>query len=891
MTGGAARAGRNADASTVTDLSDLDRHLELEAARAARRRAQLFGRFEHDQHIDAGPDAGPGNWALALSGGGIRSATFCLGVLQGLAQPGAKAVAGLPPRAKAAYKDVPGLLSQFDYVSSVSGGGFTAGFLQSLYVKQRGAPQVAAAEVNRHLAEEPPPRVCSGVTPSPLAWLRENGRYLAPSGAGDMAYAFGFGVRNWLGIQSVIGAPLVLATALLALAAQLIAWLCPTLDPAWWWLPLAALAGWVLPSAGAYWMTRDVPDGTDCAQLPLKRVRQVIVAGVICVFVGLPLWVNQSVQLSWEFFALPNVFGNESHWPRYLTVCGTVLLATVGWALAVRGRGGNKKNKGDLAVALTHLCARGIKVVGLLLVLCLVLELAHEMRVSHHPHPILISGGGAGILAIAYRAVMKIVPLLRGAGSSLGANRGIPRRALGLALSVLGIVLLLGVAVFWAMAAQWLMVTGGPDPWASIAAAHQTSFQALASTSFLSAFALVVLALAFVVVVGRWKSILDMSSYHHFYSSRLTRAYLGAANPLRTTACAPPAPPSPPAPGATVPNGVTRFVAGDAVAYATYHTNPAAPLHLINATLNQTVDGSEELVQRDRKGKPFVVLPALGARPAVPSVDVAIGGIFARVTGAGAELSIGDWLAVSGAAVSTGMGRQTSAGAAICVTLANARIGRWWAGPNGKDGRGRRALPTYAYLLDEMRAKFQGDLRELLYLTDGGHFENTATYELLRRVRNRDTAVRFILMTDCGADPEYRYDDLANLVRLARVDFQLEIEVDNEAASDEILGTVFGTPATMGRADVAHLDTRCAILLNVRDNGETVARIVMIKPRLIACASNDLLGYYKNNEVFPQQTTGDQFFDDEQWESYRKLGVECCRAVLNLGSSLWAAVL
>ena len=50
--------------------------------------------------------------ALCLSGGGIRSAAFCLGVVQSLA------------RAK--------LLNQFDYLSSVSGGGYISGWLQIL---------------------------------------------------------------------------------------------------------------------------------------------------------------------------------------------------------------------------------------------------------------------------------------------------------------------------------------------------------------------------------------------------------------------------------------------------------------------------------------------------------------------------------------------------------------------------------------------------------------------------------------------------------------------------------------------------------------------------------------------------------------------------------------
>lgn len=55
------------------------------------------------------PAESPRNLAgLALSGGGIRSATFCLGVLQGL-------------------NDL-GLLKVFDYLSTVSGGGFAGGW-------------------------------------------------------------------------------------------------------------------------------------------------------------------------------------------------------------------------------------------------------------------------------------------------------------------------------------------------------------------------------------------------------------------------------------------------------------------------------------------------------------------------------------------------------------------------------------------------------------------------------------------------------------------------------------------------------------------------------------------------------------------------------------------
>lgn len=55
--------------------------------------------------------------ALCLSGGGIRSATFCLGVLQGLAKNN--------------------LLSKFDYLSTVSGGGYIGSWLSAWIYHQK----------------------------------------------------------------------------------------------------------------------------------------------------------------------------------------------------------------------------------------------------------------------------------------------------------------------------------------------------------------------------------------------------------------------------------------------------------------------------------------------------------------------------------------------------------------------------------------------------------------------------------------------------------------------------------------------------------------------------------------------------------------------------------
>jgi Patatin-like phospholipase. len=58
-------------------------------------------------------------YGLALSGGGIRSATFCLGMVRALAKKGE--------------------LKKYDYLSTVSGGGYFGGMLGRLYDDQHNA--------------------------------------------------------------------------------------------------------------------------------------------------------------------------------------------------------------------------------------------------------------------------------------------------------------------------------------------------------------------------------------------------------------------------------------------------------------------------------------------------------------------------------------------------------------------------------------------------------------------------------------------------------------------------------------------------------------------------------------------------------------------------------
>ena len=333
------------------------------------------------------------------------------------------------------------------------------------------------------------------------------------------------------------------------------------------------------------------------------------------------------------------------------------------------------------------------------------------------------------------------------------------------------------------------------------------------------------------LVVGRFPGFLNLSTFQSLYAARLTRAYLGATNHRRFSPKA-----------RSRHRDVAEPIQGDSLDTAAPYANPLAPVHFINVCVNQTVSPGEQLVQRDRKGKPLVIAPHgyyldQGAYPMCthgPRNELSY------------PLNFGEWIGVSGAAISTGLGRNSGLGVSLIVGFANLRLGRWWPGiPAHKGMRShwvRRVFTTQTYLIDEIRGLFYGSHRPYQYLSDGGHFDNTGLYELLKP--ERDRGVRLIVLCDCGQDVDNDFRDLANLIRLARIDHGLEIRVNDEAADDALLSKRFGRPADFRRRPDGTLppaSTRCALLLDVlatrrdtaqppRAPGSVVARIVLLKP-------------------------------------------------------------
>ncbi|XEG69774.1 hypothetical protein QA447_17250 [Pseudomonas sp. abacavir_1] len=861
-------------------------------------------------------------WGLGLSGGGIRSATFCQGVLQALAR------APSPRRDKQAQDGAPPLLADFDYLSTVSGGGYVGSFLYSLFLPGRlrelpprhpPAPasdaRQAAMDAYGVLRQEPPGRISTStdyqgdnILKAPGAWLRENGRYLTPTGAGDMFYALAMTWRNWLSLHLVIGMPLLLAFALLYLfrlgvtANLLLA-------------PAALLVFAVLPLVIAYWQ---VIPRNDLDERP--SLFNWAAGATLFMFIALAAGATLCLLLGYRPLAT---------W--HLVAAVVVALAMLAAAVLVRRMapkhpraGGDNGLRARLGAVIERL-AGSPQGIGVLrgVVRNWLLQLAAWVRPALHDdlgpdsvrnYRVLVTRrlGQALIFtaALLYRALLGILaeelyeklhgPWAAGVGGILPLliwlvrklavfkdEKAVPGWLAKLPLDVLGLlagVLLLSVVCLaWALFALWVGADGA-------ACLDQDSAPLRLCLLGLSALAVALLNSQFV-------GFLNTSTLQPYYAARLTRAYLGASNGQRFAETD----------SATRKRqmSVAEPQRGDDLSVEHYYGPPTAgPLHLLNVTLNLTIDPAEQLVQRDRKGKPLCLAPSGRhlSEPAfiydgTPQRRGPASGLASEI---GMPLSIGQWVGISGAAVSTGLGRATSLGYSLVLGLANVRLGVWW--PSRFEAVHDQApglaslLPTQTYLLYELTAHFHGHRREYQYLSDGGHFENTAGYELLRPGRD----IELTLLCDCGCDADYRFDDLANLVRLARIDHHLEVREDPGVLRNPVLAKVFGSLEEFRQPPAANA-SKCALLFEVTDCADGEARpprpeapprrwLLVLKPRRIAGMSADVFNYARDNPEFPNQTTADQFFDEAQFESYRQLGLDIGRLLFGDGQiarELW----
>ena len=183
------REGRRKFAAAARSGGDDQQRAETELARIESDfRHDLLDRFHQRQRDGRAPHQWSGRSALCFSGGGIRSATFGLGILQGLAAH------------SSSDGDRPLLLGEFDYLSTVSGGGYLGAWFSAWASREAASdpgPAGGVSAVIRKLAMNPD----TGFDPEPAAvrHLRGYSNYLVPRLgllSGDTWAVIGTVVRN-----------------------------------------------------------------------------------------------------------------------------------------------------------------------------------------------------------------------------------------------------------------------------------------------------------------------------------------------------------------------------------------------------------------------------------------------------------------------------------------------------------------------------------------------------------------------------------------------------------------------------------------------------------------------------------------------------------------------
>lgn len=887
---------------------------DVEKKRISRRRQA------HD--IADEPSGESATVGLALSGGGIRSATFSLGLMRGLAKAQ--------------------LLESFDYLSTVSGGGYAGAFFNSLFARWKPLTAESKTIEGAALAEKARAKrpydtlrdpICrprdSGSSPGwPLWWLRSSGRYLAPTGAGDYVYAAAMAIRNLFAIHYVLGLTLLIAAAL-GIAIDSTVRSVPGVSALG---DLAKVAGggfgivasamfllWLVPLGLAYFATEMPKPGTAQAARPdwwkSSTWRNTCFAGSASFALMLLMWPPVA---RWILSTTAARYIGEILGPSWLVYSGSMTLtlvtaaiaAIVGFSLFFLGSAGEFVEEGRhmpkgtsntgaqspqgkmlaTRVVLTKRLATALKFFLVVVAVALLLYVSRWLIVKEWWHVFAAAGTGGTVLVALVKKMASSIAVPVSAKKPVA----IPFEFVAL---VLGFVLLAALAIGWTAFA-----------WGTAATLSSSSVKFL-DRPIASLFGLVALLLPLARITGVSFQFINLSSIQNLYSSRLVRAYLGASNPARS-------------------DGLdTRWIRisdthpDDNLPLDRYYDSANfAPVHIINVTLNETVSPTDPLVQRDRHGRSLAMCPDFlcvdgvwshrrrednepAAAPGPLRRAVAwVKNVFSwrnksaftagKATheadrpsvlppeGLPESMALGSWIGISGAAFSTGIGRGTSIGKSLLLGIANVRLGHWWRSGDLEEREGRsktdnvlrylaKKFRTQAYLVAELLGRFSGRYAPYWYLSDGGHFDNTGVYELLRR------RVGVILCSDNGADPSYSWDDLANLIRLSRIDFGCEFEElsTSDALESFELAHLELAPDADARGDFK--DVRCLRLFRVSHEARgfsDFSLLIVVKPRLVKGAPVDVQQYARTNGGFPQETTANQFFSEEQWESYRKLG-------------------
>lgn len=844
---------------------------------------------------------------LAFSGGGIRSATLNLGIIQALANLR--------------------LLSKFDYLSTVSGGGYIGGWLSSLlhrHARGKIVNEEYVEDIQRYL--QPHPTLYAAHTFQPtigfppvehkaVRYLRRYSNYLSPKLglSGDLLAVIAIFLRNFILIQLA----LISLVAFLVLAAHGVGIASDAPDMASpQGMRIAFLTSiWpfvtaLLALGAATWFT-----GRLLASQEVKHEDPFAISRAVHLRIIFPCLLS-----AWLFSAAvanqPDIVATH---PNALYQAGLWMLVTSavyagGWGLGRIAASPNDKTttsefkqleigRNNLSLALIavivggllglllygvvykinnldshvtinlwHMVAYGPPVFILILSFIVTLHIGAARRgFSEHDREWLGRLGGFLLLYIVVWALVftlllyttPFVQWLAGGGlaaitawataSAAGAwlarspetsgdRTKISWREIGAKLAPW--LFMLGLVLIITYVTQRLIFKYFTESAQIVEIGTNFKIAASVTLEYLHRLHGAYTMLAMLVTGGFFVLIcllldINLFSMHALYCNRLARAFLGATRAGKRT-----------------PNPFTGFDENDDLPLSDLDNQ--RPIPIINTAINMT--GGDDLAWQTRRAASFALTPRWAGFETASTQGHRLGVYRPTRKYAGGK-KLGTWVAVSGAAASPNMGYHTSPAVAALLTAFNFRLGRWCGNPKyhtwNKTSPGFAAAPIFAELSGSATAQ-----AKWINLTDGGHFENLGVYELLRR------RCRLIVVVDAGCDPQYQYEDLANLIRLAWTDLGVNVRFDVFEHMHLKQGARFlESHYALGRIQYA--------------KDATEGEILYIKSSLTGNEWPDIRQYADMHHEFPHESTTDQFFDENQFEAYRHLGYKILATIID----------
>jgi hypothetical protein len=832
-------------------------------------------RIEGEYSCDADAE---GPIALCLSGGGIRSATFSLGVLQGLAQRGR--------------------LKDFHYLSTVSGGGYIGAWL-SAWIRRTNF-----STVNDALKDS-----ASGLPEAePIRWLRCYSNFLAPVRglSSDSLALVAIFARNlalhWIALIPILALVLLIPRIILSCNKLHIS-LFDGMQPEWVAIveiPIILLALWLIATlilgiCGRWFSEASLEKwGRRSGWLLTISVGWFILSIIV---IKLPIWILELEILRSDVAAAAASIG------------GAIL--AIGSAVAGywSKQGPMIEEKAKRISDLFGITVLEIASLVSMLIILLAITLSTSFAISEIGSPFVadkkpehfacetaiplvldLAKNTSGTSKLACSRYRKICGDIESNGTNFWLNSACPPDN-GNEAQTDGDGALASVGeksknaqVMIGSDGDILISAGRSTNGAStgLGLAHDQSLSQTSDSnkspgkrillkdlnlpesvaldiayqhraSLANPFNEVVTAFGILLVIALFSSFIfignavNIFSLGIMYGNRLTRAYLGASNITKSTKLL-----------------RLRFnEKDDKSLHNGIHKQENKLFHVINAALNLTKPSEDRLEWQQRKAASFVMTPLQCGSAVTGYVPTN------RYKTDKNGISFGKAIAISGAAVSPSMGYHSSIFVSMLLTFFNIRLGFWAPTPGKKSKKIlgiRMPLLGILCIYQELTSRINAD-SPFVYLSDGGHFENLGLYEMIRR------RCKKIIVVDAGHDPDYLYEDLENAIRKVRTDFGAQI-----IPYKRLL-----TPEVARETQQHHLMARI-IYPEVDGKKAEEGSILLLKPVLSGDEPFDLLRYAKTtrkkSRVFPQQPTSDQFFDESQFESYRALGLHSIQAAL-----------